>query len=94
MFNQGEYSCGQSLEANIPSDLCVPIGLILPDSYEFIVNDEKETDPTSVVPIHDKKMDHLLDLVSLKSQNHNRKTKKNRKPIKRSKSPRSIFFWK
>ena len=94
MFRQGEYSCGQSLEANIPSDLCVPIGLILPESYEFIVNDEKETDPMSVTSIHEKKIDHLLDLVSFKSTNYHRKTKKNRKPIKRSKSPRSIFFWK
>ena len=58
MLHQGEYSTGKLLGNNISSDLCIPIGLILPDKYEFIVEKEDEIEPIDCPSIEEKKKWH------------------------------------
>ena len=75
---------------SIPIHLSIPIGLSLPDTSEYTFDlDKKEEDPIeedlcNVSVIHSKKMDDLLQQVSVSfskssknSMNH--KTRKNRK---------------
>lgn len=78
MLQHGEYSIGKLLGNNISSDLCVPIGLILPEKYEFIVEKEEEDlEPIDCKTIEEKKMTQLLNLI-LHPVSKKNKTRKNR----------------
>lgn len=77
MLQQGEYSTGKLLGNNISSDLCIPIGLILPAKYEFIVENEHEIEPIDCPSIEEKKMAQLLNLI-LHPVSKKRRTRKNR----------------
>ena len=76
MLHQGEYSTGKLLGNNISSDLCIPIGLILPDKYEFIVEKEDEIEPIDCPSIEEKKMAQLLNLILHKVSKKRRTRKK------------------
>lgn len=79
MLQEGEYSTGKLLGNNISSDLCVPIGLILPEKYEFMIEKEEEIEPIDCQSIEEKKMAQLLNLILHPVSKKNR-TRKNREP--------------
>lgn len=58
LFKGGSHSSGQSLVGNISSDLCVPMGLVLPDYYDFLID-----------PIHAKQHDDTYSLWSTNYMN-------------------------
>ena len=77
MYQEGKYSGGQTLIGPVNADLCVPIGLVLPDVYEFNLDSERDMDPCSVPEICSKKMDDLFfRVLHNKSSDQKRKTRK------------------
>lgn len=70
LWKEGTHSSGQSLVANIPSELCIPMGLVLPDMHEFFQPDtwaHPEREDYSCIwsesCIAEKTMEDLLDRV-------------------------------
>ena len=79
MYQEGKYSGGQTIVGPLSSELCVPLGLCLPDTYEFVLNNEKDYDPITVSEISDAKMDDLFNRVAHKQKTTSkRKTRKSR----------------
>ena len=79
MYQEGKYSGGQTIVGPLNADLCIPLGLCLPDTYEFVLNNEKDSDPITVSEISDAKMDDLFNRVAHKQKSASKqKTKKSR----------------
>ena len=86
MWKQGQYSAGKLFDGAISPDLCVPLGLIMPNKYDFTLDNEPDANPLQVNAVEDKKMDFLLDLVRYNKQSTKRTTRKNyTKDVKKSK---------
>jgi hypothetical protein len=67
MWQEGTYSGGTPVVGPLHSDLCVPLGLGLPDYSVFQTEFEKDCDPCTITEISDKKLDDLFSRVALQS---------------------------
>ena len=72
-------SGGRSFSIAIPglsSDLCVPLGLVMPDTISFLVEDDREQNAETVPYIGDEKFDDLFFRISYKPPKKNKTRKK------------------
>lgn len=98
LFKGGSYSSGESLVGNISSDLCVPMGLVLPDYYDFLIDPihAKQQDDThslwSTTYMNDQTLDDLFTRVCY-GKHISSSIKKTRRVMSKSK-PKSKHFTK
>lgn len=80
MFSLGKYSGGSSLSTlGISHDLCVPLGLGMPDHIEFLVEENREEHVEKIPVIDDLKFEELFTRISYnKNQLKKNKTRKKR----------------
>ena len=78
----GEFSGGQPFSGksfhfgSMLSDLCVPLGLGMPDTISFLVENDRETNAEMVPSIGDEKFDDLFFRISYRSRKKNKTRKK------------------
>lgn len=80
MFSLGKYSGGSSLSTlGLSPDLCVPLGLGMPDHIEFLVEENREEYVEKIPVIDDLKFEELFTRISYnKNQLKKNKTRKKR----------------
>ena len=78
MISMGTYSGGSHVSINgLSQDLCVPLGLVMPDHIEFLVEENREEDVEKIPSIDDLKFEKLFNRISYKPHKKN-KTRKQR----------------
>ena len=82
-FTLGKFSGGRSYLSGgsiaipgLSTDLCVPLGLVMPDTISFLVEDDREQNAETVPYIGDEKFDDLFFRISYKPPKKNKTRKK------------------
>jgi hypothetical protein len=80
LSRDGLFSNGQCLIGNISSDLCIPMGLVLPDFREYLIqpNDESDSCTYNNSCVTDEKIDDFVNRVSYTKYKKKRSLKHHR----------------
>ena len=77
MISLGKYSGGKSISnIGLSNDLCVPLGLVMPDHIEFLIEENREQFVEKIQSIHDLKFDDLFNRISYRKYRINKTRKK------------------
>jgi hypothetical protein len=77
VISLGTFSGGRPFHiGTLLSDLCVPLGLVMPDTIPFLVEADRELNAETVPYINDQKFDDLFFRISFKPQKKNKTRKK------------------
>ena len=78
MISLGKYSGGRHISMiGLGQDLCVPLGLVMPDNIEFLVEENREENVEKIQSIDDSKFEDLFNRISYKPTKKNKTRKKN-----------------
>ena len=72
----GTYSGGCSFIGQVSQDLCVPLGLGLPEPREYVIDESPFVSVDSVPTVDDKKIDGLFQRVVYSAPGSKRRTRK------------------
>jgi len=78
----GQYSGGSRIHFHgLSQDLCVPLGLAMPDRIEFLVDENREeyNNVEKMSSINDLKFEDLFQRISYNKSSKNKTRKKKRK---------------
>lgn len=82
MISLGKYSGGRHINMiGLSHDLCVPLGLVMPEHIEFLVEENREEYVEKIPSIDNLKFEDLFNRISYKPTKKN-KTRKKRGSIK------------
>ena len=79
MISLGKYSGGEHVSIHgLSPELCVPVGLVMPDHIEFLVEDNREECVEKIPCINDLKFEDLFNRISYNKPMKKNKTRKKR----------------
>lgn len=79
MISIGKYSGGSHISTpGLSHDLCVPLGLVMPDQIEFLVEENREENVEKIPTINDTKFEELFTRISYIKASKKNKTRKKR----------------
>ena len=77
MISLGKYSGGNPISfIGLSKDLCVPLGLVMPDNIDFLIEGNREEYVEKIPCINDMKFEDLFNRISYKPQRKNKTRKK------------------